>query len=34
VQATWFVVLASAVFGLLSGSFAARAWAVHRFAQA
>jgi hypothetical protein len=34
VQASWFVVLASAVFGLLSGSFAARAWAVHRFAQA
>ncbi|MDZ7812266.1 MAG: DUF6622 family protein [Ideonella sp.] len=34
VQATWFVVLASAVFGLLSGSFAARAWAVHRFARA
>lgn len=34
VQATWFVLLASLVFGLLSGSFAARAWAVHRFAQA
>lgn len=34
VQATWFVVLSSAVFGLLSGSFAARAWAVHRCAQA
>ena len=34
VQATWFVLLASAVFGLLSGSFAARALAVHRFARA
>lgn len=33
VQATWFVVLASAVFGLLSGSFAARAWAVQRYAR-
>jgi hypothetical protein len=34
VQASWFVALASGVFGLLSGSFAARAWAVHRFARA
>ncbi|TDM05914.1 MAG: tat pathway signal sequence [Ideonella sp. MAG2] len=34
VHALWFMVLASLVFGLLSGTFAARAWAVHRFAQA
>lgn len=33
VQAAWFILLASLVFGLLSGSFAARAWAVHRFAR-
>ena len=32
-HATWFELLASAVFGLLSGSFAARAWAVRRFAR-
>jgi hypothetical protein len=34
VEAAWCVGAASAVFGLLSGSFAARALAVHRFADA
>lgn len=33
VDAAWCVGAASAVFGLLSGSFAARALAVHRFAD-
>ncbi|MBV8033544.1 DUF6622 family protein [Roseateles sp.] len=31
VHEAWFIAVASAVFGLLSGAFAARATAVHRF---
>lgn len=34
VEAAWCVGAASAIFGLISGSFAARALAVHRFADA
>lgn len=34
VQQAWFMALASTVFGLFSGAFAARAMAVHRFVQA